>query len=151
MPHPIDILEISEDFSSEFDRMRVHEATVFPNEPAPLPRPSNQTEEFRLQFSLPWDEFEVMPKKEVWEYVNTMIRRLIIKAKSAAKEKGGKFRFYRFSLPNSTMNRRVITYEKNGVFVAMIAQRRIERVNKSRPDIGQDIINFTFQVKIGEI
>jgi hypothetical protein len=84
-----------------------------------------------------------MTKAELWEnYVKVVIRRTLLKIKNLARKRKTRIKFFRFDTPATTGNRRILTYEANGVFFGLMLQRCTHQTT--------DVVEVTFQVKVGE-
>lgn len=149
MTNALDKLDDRDEMASEFNRMRLWEG-VLKNATAEPRRKSERSHVETESFTIPWEEFEGMTKRELWDnYVKEIERRLVLRAKRFIKRSGRELRFFKPKLPASTPNRRVVVFDKHGVFVAMIAQRKVLEYNFGRTR--QEVAEITFVVEIEKI
>lgn len=116
--------------------------------PAERQRKSERSKTISDSFSIPADEFDYIAKRELWDgYVEVLIVRTLLKIKAAAKKRRTRIKFFRFNTPTTTPNRRVLVFEKDGIFAVLVAHRLVYPTHKER---GSEVVEFTFRVVVGE-
>jgi hypothetical protein len=93
-----------------------------------VPRRSSNGEPSKVvrhSFSVPWDEFRNgMTKRDIWDqYVRHSIKNIVREVKQVEQRLGRKLEFRSFNVPGNNSRRRTFTYERNGVFIGVLARR----------------------------
>lgn len=96
-------------------------------------------------FSIRWTEVPTMPKRHFWDkYAGEIVRRICRQVRHAEATLGRKLVFRRFPLPTNTANRRVLTFDRDGVFVGAVL-RDVDHVIGKNPD-GSDRLSRVLEV-----
>lgn len=123
---------------------KVREARL-PAEPA---RPSERSKLFVSEFSIPLDEFDQIGRRELWEgYVKVLIRRVLLMVKNVSRNRKTRIKFFRFKTPPSSLNRKVLVYDRDGVFAVLVARRCAHQTHRDRVS---KVAEFSFQIEISE-
>jgi len=149
--NPLDKITDDAEFCAVFERMRLREVVLEQHKLAAPKKPYQRSKTLTDGFSINWSEFEDMSKREIWDtYANEIIRKMILRVKRFERKFGVKLRFFRFRTDTTTMNRKVMTFDKDGVFVVLCVKRIVHRFHINHPEIGTEVADFHFQAEIGE-
>lgn len=139
------------ELTGELTRVDVAGTVLDPITPAVERLPGERVKVLQHEFSINFDEFQNMTKREIWDsYIFQIVRRVVIEARRLENNIGRKLVFRRFAVPAETASRRVLTFDQNGVFIGLVLFRTDHFIGKRRDqtDRFNPVVEFIIRAEL---